>query len=771
MNFRQMILGKPLSSHALEDETLPKIIALPIFASDALSSVAYATQEMMLALVVAGSAAFHVSFAEALAIFFLLVILTASYNQTIFAYPQGGGAYNVAQDNLGVTAAQVAAVSLMTDYILTVAVSVASGIDAILSAVPELNILWVRLLLCLLSIWFIVWMNLRGVRESGRAFALPVYIFVFSILTLVAIGLWQLHLGEFGRLHPTLHQVFIPHAGVTLGVLLILHSFAQGCTALTGLEAISNSTGAFRTPKSHNAAVTMRWLAVFLGSMLLGITWLAQKLASTHQLIPSDSGETVISQIAHATIGHTWFYWVVQISTFAILILAANTSFSGFPRLSAMAAADGYLPRQLMTLGDRLVYNNGIILLGIVASALVVAFKGSTDKLIPLYAVGVYTAFTLSQAGMVVRWKRLRTSGWQTKAVMNGIGSFITAVVAVMFGAVKFKEGAWIVLILIPSLTFLLHRIGLHYRHVSSQLTPDEHKPLIDPRPHVALVPAHRLSDDVRGAIDYARIIRPDEIELLQWTSPGEQPENIEVAGATTVRDNTSTGWREAILNQIRSIHKEKNALVTIVLSEDMPFVGWARLLRHQPELVIKLALLNERGVVVADTRRYRNAPGLADSVDVRRAPPHTALVLVPRVHRGVMEALSYARRISRDVQTLHIEIDPKDTTQLRQDWERLVPDIPLMVMESPYRQVRTPLIRYIEALRTHKPGCIITVIVPEFVAEKWWNKILHNHAGLLLKIALRQISGIVLANPRYFLEDAPAPAASDNGRRETIPH
>ncbi|HET6384141.1 MAG TPA: APC family permease [Armatimonadota bacterium] len=765
---RELVLGKPLATHRLEDETLPKAVALPVFSSDALSSVAYATQEMMIALAVAGAVWFQVSIWLALAIFTLLIIVTASYNQTIAAYPKGGGAYNVASDNIGVIAAQVAAVSLMTDYIMTVAVSVAAGIDAILSAMmtvePAFNTLAVRLGLCIVALWFIVLMNLRGVRESGRFFALPVYIFIFSILSLIGAGLWELYFGGgFAHLSlaPTSHLKQSTETLAFIGVVsLILHSFANGCTALTGLEAISNSTAAFKAPKSHNAQVTMWWLAAFLGSMLIGVTWLAQRLAAKGHIVPSATGETVISQIAHATVGHSWFYWCIQISTFAVLVLAANTSFTGFPRLGAMVAADRYLPRQFMTLGDKLVFSNGIIILGVITSVILLAFKGNTDHLIPLYAIGVYTAFTLSQYGMVNRWKTLKTKGWRVRAAMNGIGAAITGFVAINFAVVKFREGAWVVLILIPSFTYLLHRIGKHYAFVASRLSLEKYAAPEDTRTHIALVPAHELNNSVMGAIEYARTItaqRGGTVEALQWTDRGDETAPLTVEGAATFIDRTSPNWRSAIVNRIRTLRDEQNVLVSLVLPEELPLGGLAWPLRRKTELLVKLALLNERGVVVCDTRRYRIAPGLDPAVTRTRGPiPHTAVVLIPSVHRGTMEGLNYARRISREVQALHIELVAEDTEPLRQKWEKVAPDVPLLIMESPYRQLQGPLIRYIRALRVHKPGCIITVVVPEFVAPKWWDKLLHNHAGLLVKLALRSESGIVVSNPRYFL-DTPA--------------
>jgi amino acid transporter len=723
VNLRRMLLGKPLATHALEHETLGKILALPIFSSDALSSVAYATQEMMIALTVVGAVAFKLCIWEASAIVLLLVVLTASYNQTIFAYPQGGGAYNVAHDNLGILPAQIAAVSLMTDYILTVAVSAASGIDAIVSAAPVLQKFDV--VLCVLAVWFIAVMNQRGVTESARAFAMPVYIFIGSMLTLIVLGLWQMgtvgHFASANRVVTPDNLKTLYHREGQIGLFLILHSFASGCTALTGLEAISNSTGAFRAPKSRNAAVTMWWLAFFLGTMLLGITWLAQHVP---YIVPTDSGETVISQVAHVILGYnSWFYWCVQISTFAVLILAANTSFTGFPRLGAMVAADGFLPRQLLGLGDRLVFSNGITILALVASVLLVIFRGSVDRLIPLYAIGVYMAFTLSQSGMVVRWCRLKTSGWRLRASMNFIGAAITAVVAVVFGVVKFTSGAWVVLILIPTFTLLLHRIGKHYAFVRSRLRIEGPLPREAVRKHIALVPAPDLSEAVLSAIEYARIITPNVV-LLQWqhgskASPGVALDDL---GMAFRLDHQSLSWVAAIVKEVRHIRDEEDALVTLVLPENIPGAGsWGRLLGGTNDLVLKIALLNEHRVVVSDTRRFLHAPGLSPQhgLGTMSKLPHTALVLVPSVHRGTLEAVAYARRISKDVRALSIEVNATTTPRLRQQWNDFVPDVPLMVMESPYRQLRDPLIRYIRALRVHKPGSIITVVTRSCITRQ----------------------------------------------------
>jgi len=460
---RRLLLGSPLPTAEEVHQRLTKVKALAVFSSDALSSVAYATEEILLVLVVAGSAALGLSLPIALVIAGLLAIVATSYYQTIHGYPSGGGAYIVAYDNLGVWPGLTAAAALLIDYVLTVAVSITAGIAAITSAFPALFPF--RVELCLLAIAGITWANLRGVRESGTLFAIPTYGFVFIFLTLIVVGLARLITGTLSPVPAQTISVVGPGTQA-LTLFLILRAFASGCTALTGIEAISNGIPAFRKPEADNAGKTLMAMAALLTTMFLGITFLARSLG----VVPVED-QTVVSQIGRHVFGHGPLYLALQVATALILVLAANTSFADFPRLSAILARARYLPRQLTNLGDRLVFANGIIALAFLASSLVVLFGGQTHRLIPLYAVGVFLSFTLSQTGMVRHWYRERGRAWQWKAAVNGLGAVATGVVLGVIVASKFTHGAWIVVLLIPAFVWMFHTIKHHYVTLAEQLS------------------------------------------------------------------------------------------------------------------------------------------------------------------------------------------------------------------------------------------------------------------------------------------------------------
>ncbi len=475
-----LILGVPLETAAATHQYISKKVGLAVFASDALSSTAYATQEILLILALAGTAAFHLSIPIALAIAGLLLILTVSYRQTIHAYPNGGGAYVVSRDNLGELAAQIAAAALLTDYILTVAVSISSGVDQIISALPSLA--QERVFLAVLMVLVMTLINLRGVKESGQIFAVPTYFFLGTMILTLVVGFIR---WSFDGLPPLTDPPEMLESAVTpLTIFLILRAFSSGCTALTGVEAISNGIPAFEDPKSKNAAKTLTWMSVILGAIFLSITIIATQIGVT----PSET-ETVISQLGRAVWGRGLGQLTLLTATTVILIMAANTSFADFPRLASLAAADGFLPRQLTYRGSRLVFSWGIFLLSSMAIFLLVVLQANTSRLIPLYAIGVFLSFTLSQSGMVVRWRKIgrlkfeemRQSrhgtnlvydpGWRSKILVNGVGGVLTAVVMVVFAVTKFQDGAWLVSILIPFLVLLFSSIHRHYRQVANQLS------------------------------------------------------------------------------------------------------------------------------------------------------------------------------------------------------------------------------------------------------------------------------------------------------------
>ncbi|MGH7432002.1 MAG: APC family permease, partial [Candidatus Methylomirabilales bacterium] len=461
---KRFLIGEPKATAQAPHERLSNPVALAVLSSDALSSVAYATEEILLVLVLAGAAALAWTSAIAAAIALLYVIVTMSYRQTIQAYPTGGGAYTVSKENLGIPAGLVAGSALLIDYVLTVSVSVAAGVAAITSAFPDLY--EDRVVLGVATVAAIAVVNLRGVRESGRLFAVPTYLFIVSFLGLIVVGMARVLYGEAPMAPPPAPPPGAPEAAVAaVTSLLILRAFSSGCVALTGVEAISNGVLVFRKPEAENAKQTMAWMAAIMLTFFIGITFLARQ----YEVLPRE-GETVVSQLARTVVGTGPFYYVIQGTTALILLLAANTSFADFPRLSSLLAADRFLPRQFVNRGDRLVFSNGIIILALLASLLLVLFGGDTHALIPLYAVGVFISFTLSQAGMVRHHLHLREPGWRRGALINGTGALTTGIVLTVIAGTKFMHGAWMVVITIPLMVGMFAAIHRHYRQVGEQL-------------------------------------------------------------------------------------------------------------------------------------------------------------------------------------------------------------------------------------------------------------------------------------------------------------
>lgn len=661
LSLRRFVIGAPIATERMAHERLPKILALPIFASDALSSTAYASEEIMAALLMAGTSLFKLTPMLSLAIIVLLSIVVVSYRQIVMAYPSGGGAYIVAGDNLGPVPAQVAGAALLVDYILTVAVSSSAGIAAIVSLVkglnPASNIAQYTVPMCLAAVLFITLINLRGAKESGVAFALPAYSFLILMYALIGWGVYQYFSGNLTPVHSAAEMQSARYLNENTGrisfepfgdlsrfaaLFLLLHAFASGCTALTGVEAISNGVQAFKEPASKNAAATMGILAVLLGTIFFGLSFLAvhaNALPPNATLLSPAAveaahaagsdvtlGETVVSQVGRAIFGTSLLYIAMQVVTCIILILAANTAFAGFPRLCALQAADGYLPRQLANIGDRLVYNNGIFILTFFSALLIIIFKGDVHHLIPLYAIGVFLSFTISQGGMVKRWMRLRENGWQFKAAVNGFGCLCTFIVMIIFAVVKFRDGAWIVIIVIPALVYLFLKIKAHYRSVAKQLSLEGYRPAQGVQQHVC--------------------------------------------------------------------------------------------------------------------------------------------VLVPDIHRGVIPALQLARSISSDARALHVSIDPKRESRVRQRWTLYSRGLPLTVLDSPFRSLTIPVVEYVERLQKLDPGCTVMIIIPEFEPSGWFAKLLHGHAAFALAVRLHFMQGVVVVNVPYHIE-AFVPVSKEECERE----
>ncbi len=588
---RNWVVGPPLATERLSHERLSKAQALAVLSSDALSSVAYATEEILLVLILAGTAAAHLSWPIALGISTLLIIVASSYYQTVHAYPGGGGAYLVTKDNLGTLPSLVAGAALLIDYVLTVAVSTSAGVAAITSAFPAFYP-W-RVLLALGAVALVTTVNLRGVRESGRVFALPTYFFIVIMFLMIGTGLYRAFVHPAMVVPPVvLEQATNSAALQGLTAFLLLRAFASGCTALTGLEAIADGVPIFKKPEADNAGNTLLIMIALLVSMFIGITWL-----SLHFGILPHEGETVVSQLAGLIFGKGPVYYTLQTATALILLLAANTSYSDFPRLSMWIAKDGFMPRQFANLGDRLVYSNGIIALGVLASLLIILFNASTHALIPLYAVGVFISFTLSQTSMVIRWNRLRISGWQVRAFFNGIGAVATGVVMVVIAASKFIYGAWVVLALIPVIVRIFFEIREHYNLVARALSMDN----ILPNPvhkHTIIIPIASLHRGVYKAMQYAQTMGGD-LYAVTVELDADKTEKLKkqwVEYFPEVKLNVvPSPYRSVVEPLVECIHdfiKEDGDYVTIVMPEFVPAKWWHHLLHNQTAWTLKLALL-----------------------------------------------------------------------------------------------------------------------------------------------------------------------------------
>jgi amino acid transporter len=612
---RGILFGRPLSSAADLSERLPKWKALPVFSSDVMSSVAYATGAMMLILAGAGTANYKYVLGLSVVVVALLVIVTFSYRQTIRAYPSGGGSYIVAHANLGVLAGLVAAGSLLTDYVLTVSVSVSSGVQALYSALPAIAPWSVQLIA--LSILLVMVVNLRGLRESGTLFASPTYIFIGSMLLLIGVGVLELLTGQ-------LHQAtdvgpLTGLASENMGVFLLCKAFADGCSAMTGTEAVANGVPAFKPVEWKNAQQTMIIMATLLGIMFLGTSFLAVNIGAhpvTAQGVPG-AGETVLSQVGRTVFGGRGpLYYILQFSTMGILILAANTSFADFPRLSSILARDGFFPRQFALRGERLAFNSGIVALSLVSIALVVAFGGSTDRLIGLYAIGVFTSFTLSQSGMVKHWFTERGPGWRRSALINGIGATVTAIVVVVIAISKFDQGVWMIIIVVPILVLLMLFIKHEY---------DQEGIGLEVQPDVVFGPPHR----------------------------------------------------------------------------------------------------RQRVVVAAQA-----------------------------MSRAVVQAVKVGETMGEEVQVVHVTLDPAEGDRFRERVERQLPGARVVLVESPYRALVRPFVRYLEVSQAEDPNRLTIVLLPEHLPRHWWDRILYNQNVHRIRAALVGRKDFVVLDTPYRREE-----------------
>ena len=613
------LIGRPLATADAPHQAISKVIGLAVFSSDAMSSVAYGPQEMMLVLAAAGMAGLAYAMPLAIGIVILLAILTISYEQTIHAYPSGGGSYIVARDNLGELPAQTAGAALLTDYILTVAVSISSGVAQITSAFPALypERVWISVALVV----FVMLINLRGVKESGAIFAIPTYFFVVMMYVTVVVGLARFAMGTLGMV-PNPPPMEMLHGAQALSIFLILRAFSSGTTALTGVEAISNGIPAFKQPRSRNAGTTLIWMSLILGSLMLGITFLATRIGA----VPSES-ETLISQLARTAYGGRNILYLATIAaTTLILIMAANTAFADFPRLSALLAGDGFLPRQLAYRGSRLVYSRGIVVLALVACLLIIIFKASVTLLIPLYAIGVFLSFTLSQAGMARRWWKIGhlepgrelkeagstlkyEAGWQTKIVINSVGAIMTAIVALVFAVTKFRDGAWIVLILVPSLIAILSAIHRHYRRLAKDLSLERYGAPPRTRRHRVILPVSGVHRGSLAALSYAQMLSDDVTAVYIAMDPIETEkfqQKWEQWGAGVRLQLLDSPYRlllEPLLAYIEQVAatRQPDEIITIVVPHFVPRRWWHNALHAQTATWLRLALLFKPGIVITD--------------------------------------------------------------------------------------------------------------------------------------------------------------------------
>ncbi|UQD53261.1 amino acid permease [Bacillus methanolicus] len=602
-HWKRMLIGAPIHTKQLSEEKLTKKKALAIFSSDALSSVAYATEEILLVLVLIGTQALMYSIPIAFAIMLLLLIVTLSYRQIIHSFPSGGGAYIVAREHIGRNTSLTAGAALMIDYVLTVAVSICSGVAALLSAFPAL--LPYRVELAVIFVIVLMIINLRGIRESANIFAFPTYIFVASIIIMIGFGIWKLQAGNWHHLavpHQAEHFSLFSSFGTTF---LLLRAFASGCSALTGVEAISNGVPAFREPSSKNAVITMFWMSFLLGTMFLGITFLANGFG----VVPKEN-VTVVSQIANHVFGHGFFYYFIQIFTMLILFLAANTAFAGFPQLVSIIAQDGFLPRNLTKRGDRLVFSNGIIFLSVLAILLIIIFQGETHALVPLYAVGVFLSFTIAQYGLIKYFfeRKSQQKVW-SRIIVVGIGMIITGIVTIITAVAKFQSGAWMVVVAIPCMVLLFHKIHRHYSDLASQLSlqGQDPKQMVKVSPSKVIIPISSVSRVAINSIGYAKSISNDVVALTVYFNE-KQKERAEKKWKELGLDiplvTVHSPYRSLLMPLLQYIdtleESERGKYITVLIPQFFVKKWWHIFLHNQTAFFLRATLLWRKDIVVA---------------------------------------------------------------------------------------------------------------------------------------------------------------------------
>lgn len=746
---KRLVVGPAKSSDDLEDTLLPKLLALPVFSSDALSSVAYASQEILLVLVVAGTAALANVVPISVAVAALLCIVVLSYRQTVKAYPNGGGAYIVAHDNLGKYPGLVAASALLIDYVMTVAVSIVAGVDAVVSAAPALASY--KVLFSIGFVLFVMLANLRGVRESGTLFAVPTYGFILSIALLLGTGFWQC-LSSCPSAESAGLQL---PAGEPLDPFLLLTAFAAGTTALTGVEAISNGVPAFRKPQSQNAATTLAIMGALAVSMFLGISLLTRL---THVVYEESAERTVVAQIAHAAFGGGPLFYVLQAMTAAILILAANTAFQDFPRLSSVVAGDGFMPHQFNNRGDRLVFSNGIIMLAAFASLLIFIFDARLTSLIQLYLVGVFISFTLSQLGMVLHWRKTKTDGWRRNLWLQAAGGAATAVVLCVVVATKFLKGAWVVTLMIPVLTVLMRSINEHYKHVGEQLTEPARRPRdrVPGNQHMVILVDHSVDGATARAVGYAKAIPGAEVSGVTFTE-GHETEWALIAPDLHFEVISKGGLKEKPL--LEYLHRRRRTLgqddfLTVVIPEILQRRSLTEVFTHPSAHRLKAGFLNEPGIQVLDIPVHKDE--ITGGLDEERYVPeeHHVVVLLSGVHNATLQAIEYAETLQgTDLKGLHIAFDDSRIDDIRGEWTAA--DIPheLEVELSPFRDLGATVTEYVRRYEVNGRSRVMTLVLPEYVVEKRRHQVLHNQTALIIKGRMLLEPGVVVVSVPYIVE------------------
>jgi amino acid transporter len=738
---KRILVGRAFTSANLEHTLLPKVLALPVFASDALSSVAYATSEIFIQLSIVSTGFKHLVMPISLAIAALMAIVVVSYRQTVRAYPSGGGAYIVSKDNLGSFPGLVAAAALLVDYMMTVIVSIVAGVFAIGSAFPVAN--EHRELLSIFFVWFVTIANLRGTKESGVFFAVPTYGFVVSILVLITVGLAQCVGGcpATEAVEP-IHNA--ANVATAIGLFAVLRAFSSGATALTGVEAISNGVPAFRRPQAKNAAETLAVMGVIAIAMFLGISWLATHIPGT---VASDE-RSIPAQIAFAVSNGGLGFYLVQAFTAAILILAANTAYQDFPRLSSILARDRYLPRQFMNRGDRLVFSNGIIVLAVASTAMIIAFEADLTRLIQLYVIGVFTSFTLSQSGMVVHWLRERhkgpaaAKGWRRSIVINVIGATATGLVLLVVTVTKFTAGGWL------SMTFMAILIGVfvsihrHYAWVMAQVRRGTVRAGAVGVNHLVLV-IRELDDAAAEALGVVRSIRPTELRVVHPTSDpdGDVPFELQErwrafsmgAPALEPIPYGRESLLEALRAYVRTIERRPEDFVNVVIPEMVGGSLLGYVFRRAPLIRLKAGLLREPNIVVTDVPVPIHT---VEDVAARPVIPKRtiAIVLVSAVHDATKRAVNYAESLeASETRAIYFDLDPETSNRMQEEWGMSGMRIPLDIVEAPFRDLTRPMLEEVRRF-TAKPGTLALVIAPEFIVSKWRHLLLHNQNALFVK-------------------------------------